>query len=89
MKLLVQSDDYGISKAQAHGCIEGIRNGLIRNTGFFTNMPWAEECAEWIRLYLNQIAFGIDLNITTGKSVLPHPQIPTITIEDNSFIQCH
>ena len=47
MKLLVQSDVYGISKAQAHGCIEGIRNGLIRNTGFFTNMPWAEECAEW------------------------------------------
>ena len=86
MKLLVQSDDYGISKAQAHRCIEGIRNGLIRNTGFFTNMPWAEECAEWIRPYLNQIAFGIDLNITTGKSVLPHHQIPTITKEDNSFI---
>ena len=86
MKLLVQSDDYGITKAVSLGCIEGIRNGLIRNTGMFANMPWIEECVEWIRPYLDKIAFGIDLNASTGKSVLPHEKIPHLTHKDGSFL---
>lgn len=86
MKLLVQSDDYGMTKAVSLGCIEGIRNGVIRNTGMFANMPWIEECVEWIRPYLDQIAFGIDLNASTGRSVLPHEKIPHLTHEDGSFL---
>lgn len=86
MKLLIQSDDYGITKAQAHGAIEGIKNGLIRNTGFFANMPWAEEVVEWIRPYLDQIAFGIDLNASTGPSVLGYDKVPGLCHEDGSFL---
>jgi len=86
MKLLIQSDDYGITKAQAYGAIEGIKNGLIRNTGFFANMPWAEEVVEWIRPYLDQIAFGIDLNASTGPSVLGYAKVPGLCHEDGSFL---
>lgn len=49
MKLLVQSDDYGITEAGAHGAIKAIKDGIVRNTGFFSNMPWAEYCLELIR----------------------------------------
>ena len=86
MKLVVQSDDYGITRAAALGCVHGIRNGIVRNTGFFSNMPWAEEVFEWIRPYLGQIAFGIDLNASTGPSVLPHEQVPTLTHENGMFL---
>lgn len=86
MKLLVQSDDYGITRAVSLGCIHGIQNGVIRNTGMFANMPWIEECVEWIRPYLNQIAFGIDLNASTGPSVLGHDRVPTLTHEDGTFL---
>lgn len=86
MKLLVQSDDYGITRAAAQGCLHGIRNGIVRNTGFFSNMPWAEETAEWIRPYLNDIAFGIDLNASTGPSVLPHESVPALTHENGMFL---
>lgn len=86
MKLLVQSDDYGITKAQACGALEGIRNGIIRNTGLFVNMPWSSECVEWIYPYLEQIAFGIDLNSSTGKSLLRHELIPSLTHKDGSFL---
>ena len=72
MKILFQSDDYGITKAQALGCLEAIHHGVIRNTGFFSNMPWASEVYEWIRNDVDDIAFGIDLNASTGPSVLPH-----------------
>lgn len=85
MKLLIQSDDYGITRAVSRGILHGIENGLIRNTGIFTNMSWSEECAEWIKPYMDQIALGIDLNISTGSAVLSHGQIPSVTKEDGSF----
>ncbi len=86
MKLLVQSDDYGITRAVSLGCIHGIKNGVVRNTGMFANMPWIEECVEWIRPYLDQIAFGIDLNASTGPSILGHDRLPTLTHEDGTFL---
>lgn len=86
MKLLVQSDDYGITKAVSLGIIEGIKNGIIKNTGIFMNMPYVYECFEYIKPYLDQIAFGIDLNITTGKSLLKHEKIPSLTHFDGSFL---
>ncbi len=86
MKLLVQSDDYGITKAAAAGVIEGIRNGIIRNTGLFTNMPWAQECVEWIYPYLDKITFGIDLNASTGSSLLGYDKVPSLCHPDGSFL---
>ena len=46
MKLLIQSDDYGMTPAVADGIIYGITHGVVRNTGLFSNMPWAAECVE-------------------------------------------
>lgn len=86
MKLIVQSDDYGITRAQARGCIYGIEHGVVKNTGFFSNMPWAEEVFEWIKPHLNDIAFGIDLNASTGPSLLSHDKIPTLTHENGMFL---
>lgn len=85
MKLLIQSDDYGITRGVSLGCIEGIRHGVIRNTGMFANMPWIEECVSWIQPYLNQIAFGVDLNASTGPSILGHEMLPTLTKEHGEF----
>lgn len=85
MKLLVQADDYGISRAVARGIVYGVENGIIRNTGMFANMPWAEECVEWIRPHLDKIAFGIDLNLTTGKPLLSAKTLPTLTTSEGDF----
>lgn len=85
MKLIVQSDDYGITRGAAQGCLHGIKNGVITQTGMFANMPWIEECVEWIKPYLDQISFGIDLNASTGPSVLGHDKVPTLTKENGDF----
>lgn len=85
MKLLVQADDYGMTPAVAQGIIHGIKNGLIRNTGMFANMPWAEECVEWVKPYFNVISFGIDLNISTGRPLSNPKDIPTLTDDGGSF----
>ena len=48
MKLLIQADDYGITRAVSSGIVFGIHHGLVRNTGIFTNMDWTEECLNHI-----------------------------------------
>lgn len=86
MKLLVQSDDYGISEACAQGCLKGIRDGIIRNTGLFVNMPWTNKCVEWIKPYINDIALGIDLNISTGSPVLPAIKLTSLVQSNGQFL---
>ncbi|MCI8401379.1 MAG: ChbG/HpnK family deacetylase [Lachnospiraceae bacterium] len=86
MKLLVQSDDYGITEAQARGAIQAITEGIVRNTGLFSNMPWAPRCVEWIRPYLDQIAFGLDLNMSTGPALLSRQEIPSLVQENGQFL---
>lgn len=86
MKLIVQSDDYGMTPAVADGIIYGIENGIVRNTGLFSNMPWAKECVEKIRPYLDRIAFGIDLNASTGSSLLGYDKVPNLCHPDGSFL---
>ncbi len=86
MKLLVQSDDYGITRGTARGAIRAIRSGPVRNTGLFANMPWAEEVSEWIVPYLDKAAFGIDLNAVNGPSVLGYRNVPSLCHEDGTFL---
>lgn len=86
MKLLVQSDDYAITPAASSGIVYGIRHGIIRNTGMFSNMPNAHEDFELIKPYLDQIAFGIDLNASTGCSLLGYEKVPALCHEDGSFL---
>ena len=35
MKLLIQADDYGITRAVSSGIVFGIHHGLVRNTGIY------------------------------------------------------
>lgn len=85
MKLLVQSDDYGISRAVACGIIHGIGKGILRNTGMFMNMPWTEECAEWIKPYRSKIALGLDLNLTTGVPLCSPADITSLVDSQGCF----
>lgn len=86
MKLLVQSDDYGITIGTARGTIRAIQDGPVRNTGLFANMPWAEEVTECISPYFEHIAFGIDLNMVNGPSVLGYSEVPSLCHEDGIFL---
>ena len=85
MKLLVQSDDYAISPAVARGILYGIENGIIRNTGMFMNMPWSVECGKLIMPYLDKIALGIDLNLTTGTPLTKPDLIPSLVQDNGAF----
>lgn len=86
MKLLVQSDDYGISKAQALGCLEAIKFGIVKNTGIFVNLPWFEECAELIKPYINDICLGIDINLCAGYPLSDPSKISSLLQDNGRFL---
>ena len=58
-RLLMQSDDYGITGAVSAGIRTAIEFGLIRNTGLFVNMPASEKAARDI--LAEDVCRGIDI----------------------------
>lgn len=65
MKLIVNADDFGISKAISLGIIEGHKNGVITSTTMMCNMPCAEWAAELAKDYPD-LGIGIHLVLTAG-----------------------
>ena len=84
MKLLIQSDDYGITKAVSCGIIEGIKNGVFRCTGLFVNMPSSEDAAKMIADY-PEVCLGIDINLVAGKPVSDPAKVPSLIKENGYF----
>lgn len=86
MKLLVQGDDYGFTKGVTLGVIDAIDNGILRNTGMFTNSPYAEYAASFIPDRKDKVCFGIDFNIVAGPSVSKKEDVPHLVDEEGNFI---
>lgn len=84
MKLLFQSDDYGITEGVTCGILKGIREGLIRNTGLFVNMPSSKFAAEQIKRY-PECCLGIDVNLVAGNPISPVDQLPTLAKPTGGF----
>lgn len=81
--LLVQSDDYGITRAVSDGILRGIQEGIIRNTGLFVNMTASKDAADRIKDV--DVCLGIDINYVAGKPVTDPKKIPRLVNENGCF----
>ena len=87
MKLLVQSDDYGLTRAIVDACCDAFENGFLKNTGIFMNMPSTKYAISKIKDYPN-ICFGIDINVSTGPCLSDKTLLPNlVNQETGNFIQ--
>lgn len=85
MKLLIQSDDLGITQAVTCGIIRAIEEGVLTCTGLFANMPASEHAAKLIQQYPH-ICVGQDINIVAGAPCADPKQIPSLVDEQGSFL---
>lgn len=88
MKLLVQGDDYGFTKAVTYGILDAIDNGVLTCTGIFTNMliaPWAVE--QFREKESRRICLGIDFNIVSGPPAADPKAIPNLLDERGEFMR--
>lgn len=86
MKLLVQADDFGFTRAVTYGIVDCIDLGVVRNTGLFANMP----CAEFAVSFMKDrphVCFGIDFNIVSGPCCANPSLIPHLVDKDGNFIR--
>ena len=87
-QLLVQADDMGITKGVSLGILESIENGIVRNTGLFTNQPAAEFAADRLK-QLDGVDVGIDVNFVSGQPLLSATEVPDLVEPDGSFRSSH
>jgi len=85
-KILFQGDDFGFTKAVTLGIVDAIDNGVLRNTGLFTNMPSTELAVSFMK-DRPHVCFGIDFNIVSGKPVSDPKEIPHLVDENGEFIR--
>lgn len=82
-RLLLQSDDYGMTYGVTEGTIHAIRNGFLKNTGMFVNMGSSAYAAERIRDL--DVCLGIDINLACGKPVSDPSLLPHLLGQDGRF----
>lgn len=85
MKLIIQSDDLGITEAVSCGIARAAREGAITCTGLFSNMPAAEFAVKLMAQY-PEICLGEDINLVAGRPCADPARIPTLVREDGSFL---
>lgn len=74
MKLIINADDFGLSKSITDGIIEALKCGYITSTSLMVNMPFAKYAIdEAIKNNINCI--GLHVNLTAGKPVLKNSNL--------------
>ena len=69
MKLIINADDFGLSKSISDGIIEGIKGEYITSTSIMANMEYAEYAIKEA-LKHNITCIGLHINLTVGKPIL-------------------
>lgn len=74
MKLIINADDFGLSKSISDGIILGIQEGYITSTSIMANMPYAEYAVK--KAIENDInCIGLHINLTVGNPIIENTNI--------------
>lgn len=81
MKLIVNADDFGLSKGTNYGIIDAHLSGIVTSTTLMVTMPEVEHALELLKI-APMLKLGLHLNITFGK---PMTNCPTLLKADGTF----
>ncbi|MDQ0227340.1 chitin disaccharide deacetylase [Metabacillus niabensis] len=80
--LIVNADDFGLSRGVNYGIIESHKNGIVTSTTLMVNMPAAKHAVSLAKKF-RTLAVGIHLNLTVGKPI--HPNVPSLVNDKGYF----
>jgi chitin disaccharide deacetylase len=84
IRLIVNGDDFGMSRGITDGIIVAHRYGFLTSTSLAPNMP-AAEYAVSRALAFPSLAVGAHLNICQGRPILPASEVQTLVAADGNF----
>ena len=85
MKMIIQSDDYGMTYGVTDGICMAARKGLLTCTGLMTNFESSEYAANRMKEFPH-VLLGQDINLFGGKPVTDPKLIPDLVDENGWFI---
>lgn len=81
MKLIVNADDFGLSKGINYGIVDAHLSGIVTSTTLMVTMPEVEHALTLLKI-APTLKLGLHLNITFGK---PMTNCPTLLKADGTF----
>lgn len=67
MKIIINADDFGMTRSINKAIIELMNKGTVTSTTVMVNMPYAEEAKNL--LTIQNISIGLHFNLTEGKPI--------------------
>ncbi|MDV4149573.1 chitin disaccharide deacetylase [Clostridium sp. AL.422] len=84
MKLIINADDFGISKGANYGIIDAYKNGVVRSASIMAGMPAFDHAVGLLKSCkgLEELGCGVHLTLSAYKPVLnTHKTI----VDENGF----
>ncbi len=82
--LIINADDFGMSREVNEGIKLGIEAGIITSVSLMVNMPFFESAMTYLKKH-PEISVGLHFNITEGFPIQPRNQTTTLTREGGHF----
>jgi len=83
-RIIVNADDFGMSKGITDAVLAAHRYGFLTSTSLMVNMPWAEYAVEQLARAPG-LGVGIHLNICQGRSALPPSEVRSLVDPHGNF----
>jgi hopanoid biosynthesis associated protein HpnK len=83
-QLIVNADDFGISRGVNRGIVEAHRQGLVTSASLMANLPSAEDALTRAATCPN-LGLGLHLTLTAGRPLTPPERVPSLVDADGSF----
>jgi predicted glycoside hydrolase/deacetylase ChbG (UPF0249 family) len=84
-KLIVTSDDFGISLGVNHAVIEAYLNGALTNASLLVSAKYFEAAIKLAKEKAPGLKLGLHINLTTGKPILPATYVPKLVDKEGKF----
>ena len=83
--LVVNADDFGISRGVNRGIVEAHRAGLVTSASLMANLPSAEDAVTRAAV-CPDLSLGLHLTLTAGRPLSPPDQVPTLVDGSGRFL---
>ena len=84
-RLVVHADDFGLAPGINQAIQEGFQAGSITSASILLGGPHAEPAVAWAAGH-PQFDYGVHLNLTQGRPILPAAQVPSLVDREGRFL---
>ncbi len=83
-RVIVHADDYGLAPGVNRAIEEGLASGVLHSASILLGGEHAARALAWAAAH-PEFDFGVHLNLTQGRPVLPPDRVPSLCAADGRF----